>query len=179
MFSWTSCVYVCFINVVLQWGFRRCEDICWVKTNKTNATPGLRHDSHTLFQHSKVGSIFRFWMSSPSSFISLKYFVITLNKWIVLLPIPEGTLLDGNKRHCSSQYWWPYNPCQHWYRCNNSWGTPIRLVSSSKSDINLKEWRDFSSQCFCGQVSWCVVSWCRNFLLFNELYFFFMLVFYT
>ncbi|XP_042512210.1 N6-adenosine-methyltransferase non-catalytic subunit MTB-like [Macadamia integrifolia] len=36
-----------------KWGFRRCEDICWVKTNKTNAMPGLRHDSHTLFQHSK------------------------------------------------------------------------------------------------------------------------------
>lgn len=36
-----------------KWGFRRCEDICWVKTNKTNAIPGLRHDSHTLFQHSK------------------------------------------------------------------------------------------------------------------------------
>ncbi|OMP11704.1 MT-A70-like protein [Corchorus capsularis] len=36
-----------------KWGFRRCEDICWVKTNKTNATPGLRHDSHTIFQHSK------------------------------------------------------------------------------------------------------------------------------
>ncbi|XP_058094765.1 N6-adenosine-methyltransferase non-catalytic subunit MTB isoform X2 [Magnolia sinica] len=36
-----------------KWGFRRCEDICWVKTNKSSATPGLRHDSHTLFQHSK------------------------------------------------------------------------------------------------------------------------------
>ncbi|XVF29798.1 hypothetical protein REPUB_Repub16aG0002200 [Reevesia pubescens] len=36
-----------------KWGFRRCEDICWVKTNKTNATPGLQHDSHTIFQHSK------------------------------------------------------------------------------------------------------------------------------
>lgn len=36
-----------------KWGFRRCEDICWVKTNKATATPGLRHDSHTLFQHSK------------------------------------------------------------------------------------------------------------------------------
>ncbi|KAI5570036.1 hypothetical protein BDE02_12G119200 [Populus trichocarpa] len=36
-----------------KWGFRRCEDICWVKTNKSNAAPGLRHDSHTLFQHSK------------------------------------------------------------------------------------------------------------------------------
>ncbi|XP_022753166.1 methyltransferase-like protein 1 isoform X2 [Durio zibethinus] len=37
-----------------KWGFRRCEDICWVKTNKTNATPGLQHDSHTILQHSKV-----------------------------------------------------------------------------------------------------------------------------
>ncbi|XP_047319931.1 N6-adenosine-methyltransferase non-catalytic subunit MTB-like [Impatiens glandulifera] len=36
-----------------KWGFRRCEDICWVKTNKTNATPGLRHDYFTLFQRSK------------------------------------------------------------------------------------------------------------------------------
>lgn len=36
-----------------KWGFRRCEDICWVKTNKKNATPSLRHDSHTILQHSK------------------------------------------------------------------------------------------------------------------------------
>ncbi|XP_024520156.1 methyltransferase-like protein 14 homolog [Selaginella moellendorffii] len=36
-----------------KWGFRRCEDICWVKTNKQNPSPPLRHDSNTLFQHSK------------------------------------------------------------------------------------------------------------------------------
>ncbi|GAB2227677.1 hypothetical protein Droror1_Dr00009504 [Drosera rotundifolia] len=36
-----------------KWGFRRCEDICWVKTNKHTATPALRHDSHTILQHSK------------------------------------------------------------------------------------------------------------------------------
>ncbi|KAG0574220.1 hypothetical protein KC19_VG244900 [Ceratodon purpureus] len=36
-----------------KWGFRRCEDICWVKTNRGNPTPALRHDSNTLFQHSK------------------------------------------------------------------------------------------------------------------------------
>ncbi|KAF5732376.1 hypothetical protein HS088_TW18G01070 [Tripterygium wilfordii] len=36
-----------------KWGFRRCEDICWVQTNKSTPTPSLRHDSHTLFQHSK------------------------------------------------------------------------------------------------------------------------------
>lgn len=36
-----------------KWGFRRCEDICWVKTNKKNATRSLRHDSNTILQHSK------------------------------------------------------------------------------------------------------------------------------
>ncbi|XP_057422841.1 N6-adenosine-methyltransferase non-catalytic subunit MTB [Lotus japonicus] len=36
-----------------KWGFRRCEDICWVKTNKSSAGSALRHDAHTLFQHSK------------------------------------------------------------------------------------------------------------------------------
>ncbi|KAI5065274.1 hypothetical protein GOP47_0019969 [Adiantum capillus-veneris] len=36
-----------------KWGFRRCEDICWVKTNKENPTPALRHDASTLLQHSK------------------------------------------------------------------------------------------------------------------------------
>ncbi|KAK1652961.1 hypothetical protein QYE76_070766 [Lolium multiflorum] len=36
-----------------KWGFRRCEDVCWVKTNKKNASSGLRHDSRTLLQHSK------------------------------------------------------------------------------------------------------------------------------
>ncbi|KAL8257744.1 hypothetical protein R6Q59_029784 [Mikania micrantha] len=52
-----------------KWGFRRCEDICWVKTNKTTATPGLRHDSHTLFQRSKVGCfvcLFFLSFNSPS-----------------------------------------------------------------------------------------------------------------
>uniref|UniRef100_A0ACD5Z9X3 Uncharacterized protein n=1 Tax=Avena sativa TaxID=4498 RepID=A0ACD5Z9X3_AVESA len=36
-----------------KWGFRRCEDVCWIKTNKKNASSGLRHDSRTLLQHSK------------------------------------------------------------------------------------------------------------------------------
>ncbi|KFK40719.1 hypothetical protein AALP_AA2G032000 [Arabis alpina] len=36
-----------------KWGFRRCEDICWVKTNKASAAPTLRHDSRTVFQRSK------------------------------------------------------------------------------------------------------------------------------
>ncbi|KAJ0240946.1 N6-adenosine-methyltransferase non-catalytic subunit MTB [Hirschfeldia incana] len=36
-----------------KWGFRRCEDICWVKTNKSSAEAKLRHDSRTVFQRSK------------------------------------------------------------------------------------------------------------------------------
>lgn len=40
----------------------------------------------------------------------------------------EGTLLDGYKRNCTSQHWWAYNPCEHWYRCNYSGGTSLRLV---------------------------------------------------
>lgn len=32
-------------EVMAKWGFRRCEDIVWVKTNKTtNRGPGVRHD---------------------------------------------------------------------------------------------------------------------------------------
>ena len=38
-----------------------------MKTNKTTATPGLRHDSHTLFQHSKVGSMFSLYVLSVCS----------------------------------------------------------------------------------------------------------------
>eukprot|EP00850_Spirogloea_muscicola_P014065 SM000098S25145 [mRNA] locus=s98:541950:545487:+ [translate_table: standard] len=39
-----------------KWGFRRCEDICWVKTNREKPMGSLRHDVHTLFQHSKIAS---------------------------------------------------------------------------------------------------------------------------
>eukprot|EP00897_Mesotaenium_endlicherianum_P002522 jgi/Mesen1/2298/ME000155S01389 len=39
-----------------KWGFRRCEDICWIKTNRSRPavqhTP-LRHGSDSLFQHTK------------------------------------------------------------------------------------------------------------------------------
>eukprot|EP00850_Spirogloea_muscicola_P007440 SM000037S13575 [mRNA] locus=s37:866017:869778:+ [translate_table: standard] len=34
--------------------FAVCEDICWVKTNREKPMGSLRHDVHTLFQHSKV-----------------------------------------------------------------------------------------------------------------------------
>ncbi|CAI5536426.1 unnamed protein product, partial [Closterium sp. Naga37s-1] len=36
-----------------KWGFRRCEDICWVKTNREKPDSPWGHTSETLFQHSK------------------------------------------------------------------------------------------------------------------------------
>lgn len=42
-----------------------------MKTNKATATPGLRHDSHTLFQHSKVSLVFFLYVLDVRSFISL------------------------------------------------------------------------------------------------------------
>ncbi|CAF1048120.1 unnamed protein product [Rotaria sordida] len=36
-----------------KWGFRRCEDICWVKTNRTNPRSALTFESGSLFQRTK------------------------------------------------------------------------------------------------------------------------------
>ncbi|CAF4612285.1 unnamed protein product [Rotaria sp. Silwood1] len=36
-----------------KWGFRRCEDICWVKTNRTNSRSALTLESGSLFQRTK------------------------------------------------------------------------------------------------------------------------------
>jgi len=36
-----------------KWGFRRCEDICWVKTNRTNSRPALTLASGSIFQRTK------------------------------------------------------------------------------------------------------------------------------
>ena len=38
-----------------KWGFRRCEDICWIKTNVAPERKGaLRPDAHSVLQHTKV-----------------------------------------------------------------------------------------------------------------------------
>ena len=38
-----------------KWGFRRCEDICWIKTNVTQERrSALRPDAHSVLQHTKV-----------------------------------------------------------------------------------------------------------------------------
>ncbi|KAG8091771.1 hypothetical protein GUJ93_ZPchr0012g21049 [Zizania palustris] len=79
-----------------KWGFRRCEDICWIKTNKKNATPGLRHDSNTLFQHSKVVSCTIF--SMPHVISLLLVFSLSIHSFFLqehcLMGI-KGTLSDA------------------------------------------------------------------------------------
>lgn len=39
-----------------KWGFRRCEDICWIKTNKeAGRKAAVRQDANSVLQHTKVG----------------------------------------------------------------------------------------------------------------------------
>lgn len=39
-----------------KWGFRRCEDICWIKTNaeRGRKTASVHQDAHSTLQHTKV-----------------------------------------------------------------------------------------------------------------------------
>ena len=46
----------CFLFQCLKkWGFRRCEDICWVKTNMGNPGNMAYLEPKSVFQHTKVG----------------------------------------------------------------------------------------------------------------------------
>lgn len=37
-----------------KWGFRRCEDICWIKANTERGHRTLHQDAHNTLQHTKV-----------------------------------------------------------------------------------------------------------------------------
>lgn len=37
-----------------KWGYRRCEDICWIKTNKNNPGKTKTLDPKAVFQRTKV-----------------------------------------------------------------------------------------------------------------------------
>lgn len=37
-----------------KWGFRRCEDICWIRTNINNPGHSKNLDSKAIFQRTKV-----------------------------------------------------------------------------------------------------------------------------
>ena len=60
-------------HCLTKWGFRRAEDICWIKTNRDpsrKATSTIRQDAQAVLQHTKV-SRFRptdAWNQSSASF---------------------------------------------------------------------------------------------------------------
>lgn len=69
-----------------------------MKTNKTTATPGLRHDSHTLFQHSKVGSMFALYVLSVcSTYMYKKKCFECLQLHVAASPI---LIKKGKKKNC-------------------------------------------------------------------------------
>lgn len=37
-----------------RWGFRRCEDICWIKTNSKKPKPSKSVEPNALLQRTKV-----------------------------------------------------------------------------------------------------------------------------
>ena len=49
-----------------KWGFRRCEDICWIKTNKDPARKHMLHqDATACLAHTKVGTASRLSEDQP------------------------------------------------------------------------------------------------------------------
>ena len=57
--SYIACVCnVWFVTFILQclkkWGFRRCEDICWIKTNINNPQKKKNVEPRSIFQRTKV-----------------------------------------------------------------------------------------------------------------------------
>lgn len=40
-----------------KWGFRRCEDICWIKTNKKSPEHNRNIESGAILQRTKVTKI--------------------------------------------------------------------------------------------------------------------------
>ena len=48
-------LYVYFsMQCLKKWGFRRCEDICWVKTNMNDPGNTTHLEQKSIFQHTKV-----------------------------------------------------------------------------------------------------------------------------
>lgn len=64
-----ECCNLCFINYHIQclgldmgrvclrkWGFRRCEDICWIRTNAKNPGHSKNLEPKAVFQRTKVSN---------------------------------------------------------------------------------------------------------------------------
>jgi hypothetical protein len=58
-----------FLFDLFQWGFRRVEDICWLKTNHENtaASETVINDRGALFKRTKVRFSFLFLVKVKSS----------------------------------------------------------------------------------------------------------------
>lgn len=53
-----------------RWGFRRCEDICWIRTNSKNPGHSKNLESNAVFQRTKVDNFI----------IILFYFILIILK---------------------------------------------------------------------------------------------------
>lgn len=63
-----------------KWGFRRCEDICWIKTNKdaNRKASTVRQYANSVLQHTKV----RLWLLSGLPRLGLGFCV---PDWLLLV----------------------------------------------------------------------------------------------
>lgn len=43
-----------YLQCLKRWGFRRCEDICWIKTNISNPSRAKALEPGSIFQRTKV-----------------------------------------------------------------------------------------------------------------------------
>ena len=69
-----------------RWGFRRCEDICWIKTNAEAPGHSKNLEPKAVFQRTKV-------FGQKISHLRAR------NSIVNSFP---GTLPDGNQRHCQA-----------------------------------------------------------------------------
>lgn len=80
--SWLSIVYFfqlrilkkfSYFQCLRKWGYRRCEDICWIKTNKNNPGKTKTLDPKAVFQRTKV-------LSLLFSFLYFNYFLSSFSR---------------------------------------------------------------------------------------------------
>lgn len=100
-----------------RWGFRRCEDICWVQTNIKNPKHSINLESHSLFRHTKVSNYF------------------TIFEWCIQFYPTLGTLFDGYQRNNTSIQRQRFYSHQYWYRFNHQWRKWIRFYGKTVWNI--------------------------------------------
>ena len=79
-----------------RWGFRRCEDICWIKTNADAPGHSKNLEQKAVFQRTKVRST-EMWRNLMD---------LTDNRIIFV-----GALFDGNQRNSQTLHGRRFHPC--------------------------------------------------------------------